>query len=141
MSSKAVFTGLVFDEWDQPVETTTVGQEAFYVVNDAGFRRHISAEEVDRQILNLLKEQIKGNEGLLADQAAKMLGQDDIFSRAMIGSQFKNIDQQIEHLLQMGLPEEGRTYLGMMGIKIVINLHGEVLSFEQPGRIASDEDE
>ncbi len=42
MASKALFGGLVIDEWEQPVEVTTVGGEAFYVVNDAGFRRHIS---------------------------------------------------------------------------------------------------
>jgi hypothetical protein len=31
-----------------------------------------------------------------------------------------------------------RAYLGMMGFRIIINIHGEVLRVEQPG-IASDE--
>ncbi|MEN4010717.1 MAG: hypothetical protein AB1453_10625 [Chloroflexota bacterium] len=134
-----LFAGLVVDENDRPVATTTIGSEAMYVIDDAGFRRHIPAEYVDRQVLALLKEQISGHEDLLSEQTAKMLGQEDIFSRAMLENQFRNIDQQFEKLLQTGIPEEGRAYMGMMGFRIVINFHGDVIHFEQPGRI-SDED-
>jgi hypothetical protein len=139
MSSKAVFSGLVVDEDGQAVEATYVGDEAMYVVNDHGFRRHIPAEQVDRQVLALMSGQIKGNEDLLSEQTAKMLGQDDIFSRAMIENQLKNIDKQLEQVLNTGIPEEGRAYMGMMGFKIIINVHGEVINIEQPGTIAGDE--
>jgi hypothetical protein len=61
-----------------------------------------------------------------------MLGQEDIFTKAMIEQQLKNMDQQFEALMQQGIPEEGRAYLGMLGFKVVINLHGEVLRIEQP---------
>jgi len=37
-----------------------------------------------------------------------------------------------------GIPEEARAYLGMMGFKIHINVHGEVLDVEQPGMIDPD---
>ncbi|MGB9799272.1 MAG: hypothetical protein ACPLUL_04145 [Thermanaerothrix sp.] len=133
-----LFAGLVVDENDQPVEVAYVGDEPCYVVNDRGFRRHIPSEQVDRQVLDIMRQQIEGHEDLLSEQTAKMLGQEDPFSRAMIYTQLRNLDKQFEQLLQTGIPEEGRAYLGMMGFRIVINLHGEVLRVEQPG-IASDE--
>ena len=140
MSSKAVFEGLVFDENDRPCEVTYVGPEACYVVNDAGFRRHIASETVDRQVLALMKDQITGNEGLISEQAAKMLGSEDIFSQAMIENQLKNIDQQLDLIIQSGIPEDSRTYLGMVGFKVVIDLHGGVIRVDQPGSIAPDEE-
>ncbi|WP_299025365.1 hypothetical protein [uncultured Thermanaerothrix sp.] len=135
-----LFAGLVVDENDQPVEVAYVGDEPCYVVNDRGFRRHIPSEQVDRQVLEMMRQQIEGHEDLLSEQTAKMLGQEDPFSRAMIYTQLRNLDKQFEQLLQTGIPEEARAYLGMMGFRIVINLHGEVLHVEQPG-IASDEGE
>lgn len=117
-----------------------VGDEPCYVVNDQGFRRHIPSEQVDRQVLEIMRQQIEGHEDLLSEQTAKMLGQEDPFSRAIIYTQLRNLDKQFEQLLQTGIPEEGRAYLGMMGFRVVINLHGEVLRVEQPG-VVSDEDE
>ncbi len=134
-----LFGGLIVDENGNPVETGQVGGDPVYVVNDYGFRRHIPSEQVDRQVLKLMAEQIKGHEDLLSEQTAKMLGQEDIFTRAMIQNQLKNIDQQLDQVLQTGIPEEGRAYMGMMGFKVIINVHGEVIGLEQPGRIADDE--
>jgi hypothetical protein len=34
--------------------------------------------------------------------------------------------------MEAGIPEEGRAYLGMLGFKVIINVHGEVLKIEQP---------
>ncbi|HML39083.1 MAG TPA: hypothetical protein PKD23_00245 [Bellilinea sp.] len=139
--TQALFAGLVFDENDQPVEVTTIGGEAMYIVNDGGFRRHIPSETVDRQVLERIRAEIQGNEGLISEQAAKMLGQEDIFTRAILQNQISNIDQQFEQLLQTGLPEEGRTYMGMMGFKIVINFHGEVVQLNQPTAIDPGDEE
>jgi len=135
MATKAVFEGLVFDENDQAVEVSYVGGESCYVVNDAGFRRHISSEIVDLQVLEQIQHTISGNENLLSEQAAKLLGQDDIFSKAMIENQIRHIDQQFQMLLNTGIPDETRAYLGMVGFRIRINLHGEVIEIEQPGMI------
>jgi hypothetical protein len=84
---------------------------------------------------------MKGSEDLLSEQTAKMLGQEDVFTKAAIQQQLKNIDKQFDQLLQVGLPEDMRAYLGMMGFKIIINVHGEVLKVEQPGTIADEGDE
>jgi hypothetical protein len=140
MPNQAVFAGLVFDEFDHPAEVVYVGEEPCYVVNDAGFHRHIPAEQVDRQVLENLAELISGHEDAVTEQTAKMLGQEDPFSVAMIQSQLKNINQQFESIIKTGLPEELRAYLGMMGFRIRINMHGEVLEVAQPGLIADDDE-
>ena len=139
MPAKPLFTGLVFDENDQLVETTTVGTEPCYVVDDDGFKRHIPSEQVDRQVLDKFRELIEGHEEILGEQALKMLGQDDIFTRAIYIEQFKNIDKQFDQLLEIGYPEEIRTYMGMTGFKVIINHHGEVIEVKQPGLIADEE--
>ena len=140
MSTQPLFAGLIVDESDQPVTVSYVGLEPCYVVNDAGFLRHIPCEQVDRQVLRMMGEMIQGHEDLLAGQTAKMLGQEDIFTRAMIENQLKNLDQQFETVLQTGIPEEGRAYMGMMGFRVRINVHGDVLEVNQPGASAPDDE-
>jgi hypothetical protein len=84
---------------------------------------------------------MKGSEDTIAEQTAKMLGQDDIFSRALIQNQLKNIDQQFDQLLNSGIPENGRAYMGMMGFRVVINVHGEIVRVDQPSTIDGDGEE
>jgi hypothetical protein len=139
MPNQPLFAGLIVDENDQPVTVDQVGGEPFYVVNDAGFLRHVPSEDIDRQVLSLMRQQIEGKEDLLTDQTAKMIGQDDIFSRAMIMNQLKHMDEQFGQLLRSGIPEEGRAYLGMMGFRIVVNIHGDVVRIEQPSAPAGEE--
>ncbi|HEX9838020.1 MAG TPA: hypothetical protein VGA72_01670 [Anaerolineales bacterium] len=138
MARQPLFAGLVIDEFGNIAETALIGDEPCYVVDDAGFRRHIPSEQVDRQVLGQIAESMKGSEEYLSEQTAKMLGQEDIFSKAMIEQQLKNFDKQLDQLMQVGIPEDMRAYLGMTGFKIIINVHGEVIRVEQPG-IASDE--
>jgi hypothetical protein len=42
------------------------------------------------------------------------------------------MDAQFEALLEQGLPEEARAWLGMIGFRVVINIHGDVVRIEQP---------
>jgi hypothetical protein len=42
---------------------------------------------------------------------------------------------QYDQLAQVGIPEETRMYMGMIGFRIIISIHGEVLEIEQPGMI------
>ncbi len=133
MPHQAVFAGLVVDEYDRPVDVVYVGDEPFYVVDDAGFHRHVPSEMVDRQVLEHMRSIIAGNEESISEQTAKMLGQEDPFSLAMILNQLKNIEKQFDALMETGIPEEGRAYMGMMGFRVRINIHGEVLEVVQPG--------
>lgn len=133
MPRQPLFAGLVVDESNRAAETAFIGDEPCYVVDDFGFRRHIPSEQVDRVVLGQLTEMMKGSEDLISQQAAKMLGQEDVFTQAAIEQQLKNMDKQFDQLIQVGIPEDMRAYLGMMGFKIVINVHGEVVRMEQPG--------
>jgi hypothetical protein len=142
MTRKALFGGLVIDENGRPAETAYVGDEPCYVVDDAGFRRHIPSEQIDRTVLGQIAELMKGSEDIVSAQAAKMLGQEDIFTKAMIEQQLKHVDKQFDAVLETGIPEDMRAYLGMLGFKVIINMHGEVLLVEQPGAAGdSGEDE
>ena len=141
MPRKPLFQGLVVDENGKPAEIAHVGDEPCYVVDDAGFRRHIPSEQVDRVVLSQIAGMMKGSESFISEQASKMIGQDDIFTKAMLERQLKDIDKQFDQLLQTGMPEETRIYLGMVGFKVVINVHGEVVSVEQPSAQDGDGEE
>lgn len=133
MAHKHLFAGLVVDEYGNPVDSVFVGKEAFYVVDDKGFRRHIDSEYIDRQVLAHIWEMIRGHEELISEGAMKMIGQEDIFTKAMIETSLKNIDAQSETIIEQGIPEDTRTWLGMVGFRVAIDVHGNVLKVEQPG--------
>lgn len=139
MPHEPLFKGLVVDEDDQVVQTGFIGAEPCYIIDDAGFKRHVPSEQIDLEVLAQLGSQIKGNEELIADEAAKMSGQDDLFSHAIIENQLKNMDKQFSLLLETGLPDDTRAYLGMMGFKVVIDIHGSIVKVVQPGRAPDDE--
>jgi len=132
MARQPLFAGLVVDENGNLAETAVVGSEPFYVVNDAGFRRHVPSEQVDRVVLSQIAGLMKASEEFLSEQTAKMIGHEAIFTKAMLENQLKNIDKQFDQLLEAGIPEDMRVYLGMVGFKIVINVHGEVVRVDQP---------
>ena len=136
-----LFSGLIVDENGNPVGTASIGSEPAYVIDDAGFKRHIPSEQVDRAVLNQMADLMKGSEDFLSEQTAKMLGQEDPFSKAMIENQLKNIEKQFDTVLQTGFPEDMKAYLGMMGFKVVINYHGEVVRVEQPGAAGEEDNE
>ncbi len=133
----ALFAGLVFDEAGQPVDIAYVGGEAHYVVLDDGFRRHVAAREVDRQVLLYLREQMEPYKDLAVQEVMRMMGRDDLFTKAMIDASLKNIDQALDQTL----PEETRAWLGILGFRVVINIHGEVVHIAMPGQAADDWDD
>jgi hypothetical protein len=141
MTIKAVFQGLVFDENDQQLNTTLVGNEACYVIDDDGFLRHIPAENIDKQVVDAIRCQVEDNKDLITEQTIKMIGNVDIFTHAIIQNQLANLDDQFDHLLNSGIPEDGRVYLGMLGFKIVVNYHGDVIRVEQPAAPPMDDEE
>lgn len=140
MSRQALFPGLVFDEYDRPLEIGWIGNEPAYVIDDAGFRRHVPSEQIDNVVLGEMKKLIQGNEDFISREAAKMVGAEDLFSKAIIENQLKNIDKQFEMLFEVGIPEEMRAWLGMIGFKVVVNYRGEVIEVRQAGG-AGGEDE
>ncbi len=133
MAKQALFSGLVADETGNPVEVSYVGGESFYVIDDDGFKRHIETELVDRQVLEQFGDYIRGNEDLISEGTMKAIGQEDIFSKAIIDNSLKDLDKQFDQLLQSGLPDDLRAWMGMLGFRVRIDMQGNVLEIQQPG--------
>lgn len=136
--NEPLFTGLVFTEDGKMLSAAHVGEEPYYVFEDTGFRRHIRARPLDESILRWLWEQIRGHERELAEQAAHMTGQEDIFSRAVIQNSLEHPEKQLDQIFKTGLPEGTRMWMGMMGFRAIVDHHGELLRVDQPAR-AEDE--
>lgn len=132
MATQAFFKGLIYDDKDNLIETATVGNDAFYIVDDSGFKRHIDSREVDEKIVRLFTDQINGNEEYLANAAANMTGKTDLFSMAMFKSQLKNIDKEIEVMFRQGPPAGLTEFLGMAGFKVNIDMHGNITNVKMP---------
>jgi hypothetical protein len=126
----AYFEGLVVTEDGEPVPVTWIGSTSYYVVDDQGFRRHIEARTVDRAVLEQFIEQISAHRDEAAEAMLRLLGQDDLFTKAMVDATLANIN--LDQVLEHGLPPEARQWLGMLGFRVVINLHGEVVHVELP---------
>ncbi len=140
MARTAVFAGLIVDERDRAVDITHVGQEAYYVVDDDGFLRHVPSEDVDREVLRTLQESVLANREAVVAAMLDYLGQDDLFTKAAIESSIGKMDEQMQQLLDVGLPEEARQWLGLMGFRVVIDVHGEVVDVEMPGTVDYDDE-
>jgi hypothetical protein len=130
MANKALFQDLIFDENGNRVATAVVGHDMFYVIDDAGFKRHIDADQVDRQVLSVFLEQLEANKDIAVEQALKMMGKDDLFTKAAVDAQINNID--MDQIIAQGIPAQARDMMGMMGFRITINFHGEVIDIAQP---------
>lgn len=129
----AVFEGLIVDEQNRPVDVKCVGPLPHYVVDDDGFLRHIPAEQVDREVLRVLQTGVEANRELVVAGMLEMMNQDDLFTKAAVESAISQMDENFDMLMQAGLPEETRTWLGLMGFRIVVDVHGEVVDVEMPG--------
>ncbi len=132
---QALFAGLVFNEEEEPAEVVYVGDKPNYVILDDGFRRHVDSEYVDRQVLRWLQEQIFANRELVTEGMLSMLGKDDLFTKAMIDASIQHMDQ----LIEQGLPDDARTWLGMFGFRIIVDIHGDVVRIDLPAQDAPDE--
>jgi hypothetical protein len=136
MAQSAMFAGLVFDEQGRPAQVTQVGETACYVVWDDDFKRHIDAGEVDRQVLRFMRAQVEGQRDIAVKTMLDMLGKDDIFTKAALESSINNIEQNVGQ----PIPEDARQYLGMLGLKIVVDFHGTVTDIQMPASGIVDEE-
>lgn len=127
---KAIFADLVYDEQGNQVKTTYLGQEPHYVIMDGDFARHVAAEEIDQQVVSWLSEQISANKDLVSQGVMQFMGKDDLFTKAMIDSSINRMDE----LMQQGLPDDARMMLGMMGFKVIVNIHGDLVKLDMPAQ-------
>ncbi len=132
----AMFAGLVFNQAGQPAEVAYVGGEAHYVILDDDFRRHVAARDVDRQVLVRLREVMEPFKDQAVVEMMRMIGKEDLFTKAMIDSSLKNWEQA----LGQPIPEDMRAWLGMLGFRVVVDMHGEMIEFDLPGQLGGEED-
>ncbi|MCB8917402.1 MAG: hypothetical protein H6666_05710 [Ardenticatenaceae bacterium] len=130
MAQQALFEGVIYDDYENQVETRVIGGEAFYVVDDDGFLRHVEAESIDRQILAVFMDQLQQNKELAVDQTLRMMGKDDLFTKAAIDASIRSIN--IDDILRQGIPQQARDMMAMVGFRVIINIHGEILRVDQP---------
>lgn len=131
----ALFQGLVSVESGEPVEVTMIGETAHYVVPDSGFLRHIEAEKIDRKVIEILHTELDQHREMAVKTALEMIGKDDLFTKAMVDASINQMDR----LLEQGIPEEMRAWLGMVGFRVIVDYRGQVLRVDQPGRIDPEE--
>lgn len=128
MAPSAMFAGLVFDESGNPLPINHVGTDACYVLDDDGFHRHIDAEQVDRQVLRYLRDQVEGHRDVAVETMLDMMGKDDIFTKAALESSINRMEEAVGQ----PIPEEARQWMGMLGFRIVIDDQGTVMDIQMP---------
>lgn len=135
-ASHAMFAGLIFNQAGQPAEVVYIGSEAHYVILDEDFRRHVAARDVDRQVLLRVRELMEPFRDQAVAEMMRMMGQEDLFTKAMIDSSLKHWDQA----LGQPIPEDMRAWLGMLGFRVVVDIHGEVVTMDLPGQMGGEEE-
>lgn len=134
----AFFERLVVDESGKPLPVEYVGGESFYVVDDQGFLRHVDAAPIDRTVLSQFTAQLAEHSDEASRAILQMMGQEDLFTKAMVDSQLRNLD--VEQIRQRQLPLAARQMLAMMGLRIVLDVHGTILRVEMPAAPESSEE-
>jgi hypothetical protein len=131
-----MFGGLVFNQQGQPAEVAYIGSEAHYVILDDDFRRHVAASYIDRQALLRLREMMEPFKDQAVVEMMRMMGKEDLFTKAMIDSSLKNWEQA----LGQPIPEDMRAWLGMLGFRLTVDIHGEVVEMNLPSQMSDDEE-
>ena len=131
---QAIFAGLIQNENGDPVDVTYLGDEAFYVIPDGDFRRHVEAAHVDDEVLRQLRDQMTGMEDQVVDGVLKYLGKEDLFTKTSIDLALKNFDQAF----RLADPEQWKPWLGMLGFRIIVDVHGDVARIESPEQEIDD---
>lgn len=135
MAPTAMFAGLVVDEAGRPAEVATVGDNACYVVYDDDFRRYVDAAGVDRQVLRFMRDQVQDNRQLAVGAMLDMMGKDDLFTKAAVESSIDHMEEAVGQ----PIPEDARQWLGMLGFRIVIDFHGDVVDIALPAAATGDD--
>lgn len=128
MAPTAMFAGLVVDENGRPAEVDTVGAAACYVLYDEDFRRYVDAAHVDRQVLRFMRSQVEGNREMAVGAMLDMMGKDDLFTKAAVESSIEHMEDAVGQ----PIPEDARQWLGMLGFRVVVDFHGDVIDIQLP---------
>jgi hypothetical protein len=133
---QALFSGLISNEEGEAVEVAYLGDEAFYVIPDGDFRRHVEAIVVDEAVLAQMRAQIDGAEDLLVEGVLDFIGKDDLFTKASVDLALQNFEQGF----RQADPEQWKPWLGALGFRVIVNIHGQVVQVDYPTQEIDDVD-
>jgi hypothetical protein len=57
----------------------------------------------------------------------------------MIDASIQDLDKRMGELVQHGLPEEMRAWLGMLGFRVIVDVHGDVIELDAPSMVDEDD--
>ncbi len=135
IEQQALFSGLVYNEQGQLAEVVYIGGVAHYAILDDGFRRHVEAYKVDNVVIARLKEQITSMQDDVVRGMLQMLGKDDIFTKAALDASINNMEQNI----RQSDPNQWLPWLRLLGFRVVVDVHGNVVEVIYPTQPADDE--
>lgn len=125
---KALFPGLVYSERGEQARVTRVGGVAHYAIPDHGFWRHVAAWDVDRVVIAEIRERLGAMEDELVTAMLQMLGTKDLFTKAAIETSIRHLEES----MRQGDPQEWVSPLQMMGFRVVVDVHGQVVNVVYP---------
>lgn len=135
VDQQALFAGLVYNEAGEPAEAVTIGGVAHYAIPDNGFLRHVEAAIIDNTVLSSIKSQITANQDLVIRGVLQMMGKDDLFSKAAVEASINNMEENI----RQSDPGQWLPWLRLMGFRVVVNVHGEVVELVYPEQNSPEE--
>ena len=69
-----------------------------------------------------------GRQELSFDYSPEAFGREIAYARTF------GFLKDVQQMMDQGLPDDARMMLGMMGFKIVINVHGELVNLDMPAQ-------
>ena len=108
--------------------------DVIHAVNAGLDTRH---SQVDIQVLRFMRSQVDEHRDIAVEQMLNMLGKDDIFTKVAVESSINNIEQNVGQ----PIPEDARQWMGMLGFRVVIDFHGNVVDIQMPAGGIVDDDE
>lgn len=135
LQKQALFAGLVYNEAGQPAEVVYIGGVAHYAILDDGFARHVEAYHVDQAVLQHIQERITPMQDELVRGMLQMLGKDDIFTKAALDASIRNLEQNV----RQSDPNQWGPWLRMLGFRVVVDVHGDVVEILYPSEPEQDE--
>jgi hypothetical protein len=87
-------------------------------------------------VLRFMREQVDDNRQIAVSTMLDMMGKDDLFTKAAVES---SIDH-MEDAVGQPIPEDARQWLGMLGFRVVVDFHGDVVDIQLPAAAGGGEE-
>lgn len=128
--SYAAFDQLVFDRSGEIVPVKRIGGSDHYVVAEDGFDYHIASGKVDDAVWSYLRTEFQKVKEEQLPAALEAMGVTDPFTLAAYEAAIDKFGSGDSPAMA---PQQ-KDLLALMGFRIVIDYHGDVLDIEMPSQ-------